>query len=221
MPRRRPLKPRKSPRQSRSRVTVDAIAEATAQLLRQRGPDGTTTARIAQRAGTSVGSLYQYFPTREALVAAVATRHLDAMLATLASALGLDALEAPLDEVVAGLVTGAIEADAADPRLHAALVTELARAGATDFAKATHAQLETLVAGLLASRADLRLDDPALAAFLLVRLVDGLTHAAVLDAPDWLSRPAFTAQVVALVQGWLQRFMVPTSELQSGTRGPG
>lgn len=208
MPRLRPLKPRKSPKQSRSRVTVDAIVEATAQLLRERGPDGTTTARIAQRAGTSVGSLYQYFPTREALVAAIATRHLDAMLGALGAALGPDALEAPLDRVVSGLVTGAIEAHAADPRLHAALVTELARAGATDFAKTTHAQLEALVAGLLASRTDLRLDDPALAAFLLVRLVDGLTHAAVLDAPDWLSRPAFTAQVVALAQGWLERFVV-------------
>ncbi|MBL8919492.1 MAG: TetR/AcrR family transcriptional regulator [Myxococcaceae bacterium] len=203
MPRRRPLNPRRTPKQSRSRVTVDAIIEATAQLLRDRGPDGATTARIAQRAGTSVGSLYQYFPTREALIAAVATRHLDAVTATLAGALGPDAATAPLHDVVTALVTAAIAAHAADPPLHAALVTELARAGATDFAKETHARLETLVAALLASRADLQLENPALAAFLLVRLVDGLTHAAVLDAPAWLARPAFTAEVVRLVERWL------------------
>lgn len=203
MPRRRPLNPRRTPQQSRSRVTVDAIIEATAQLLRDRGPDGATTARIAQRAGTSVGSLYQYFPTREALVAAVATRHLEALTATLAGALGPDAVTAPLHDVVTALVSAAIAAHAEDPRLHAALVTELARAGATDFAKQTHTRLEALVAALLSARAELQLEDPALAAFLLVRLVDGLTHAAVLDAPAWLSRPAFTAEVVRLVEGWL------------------
>ena len=203
MPRRRPLNPRKTPRQSRSQATVDAIVEATTQLLRELGPDGTTTARIAKRAGTSVGSLYQYFPTREALVAAVAQRHLDALTAALARGLGPDALTAPLHDVVHALVTAAVEAHARDPRVHAALVTELARAGATDFAATTLEHLTALVEALLVARADLRVPDPRLAAFLLVRLVDGLTHAAVLDAPHWLSQPAFTAEVVRLVEAWL------------------
>jgi AcrR family transcriptional regulator len=215
MPRRRPLKPRKTPRQARSRATVEAIVEATAQLLRELGPDGTTTARIARRAGTSVGSLYQYFPTREALVAAVAQAHLDALTATLANALGADATTAPLHDVVSALVAGAIEAHAGDPRLHAALVTELARAGATDFAKETLGRFEHLVAALLEARSDLSLPDPALAAFLVVRLVDGLTHAAVLDAPGWLSQPAFAAEVVTLVESWLRRFQAPEERAAS------
>jgi AcrR family transcriptional regulator len=191
---------------------VGAIVEATAQLLREHGPDGTTTARIARRAGTSVGSLYQYFPTREALVAAVAQAHLDDLTARLARALGPDATSAPLHDVVTALVTAAIEAHAADPRLHAALVTELARAGAIDFAKQTLERLEHLVAALLSAREDLSLPDPALAGFLVVRLVDGLTHAAVLDAPGWLSQPTFAAEVVSLVESWLERFRTADGE---------
>lgn len=188
---------------------MEAIVEATAQRLRERGPDGATTARIAQRAGTSVGSLYQYFPTREALVAAVAQAHLDALTATLARALGPDPTTAPLHDVVSALVAGAIEAHAADPRLHAALVTELARTGATDFAKETLERLEHLVAALLDARGDLSLPDPAMTAFLVVRLVDGLTHAVVLDAPAWLSQPAFATEVVAVVEACLRRFQAP------------
>lgn len=61
---------RKTPTQDRSRATVGAIVEATGQVLGARGPRGTTTVHVASRAGVSVGSLYQYFPDKEALIAA-------------------------------------------------------------------------------------------------------------------------------------------------------
>jgi AcrR family transcriptional regulator len=66
--------PRKSPRQTRARVTVDAIVEATAQVLLEKGYDRFTTARAAERAGVSIGSLYQYFPNKAALACAVIDR---------------------------------------------------------------------------------------------------------------------------------------------------
>lgn len=66
---------RKSPRQARSRATVDVILDATVLVLAAEGYAAATTTRIADRAGVSVGSLYQYFPNREALVNAVAHRH--------------------------------------------------------------------------------------------------------------------------------------------------
>jgi len=71
------LSPRKNPRQRRSRVTIDAIFEATIQVLLANGLDGVTTIQIAERAGVSVGSLYQYFPDTAAIVAALARRHMD------------------------------------------------------------------------------------------------------------------------------------------------
>ncbi len=69
------LDPRKKPRQRRSHVTVDSIFEATIQVLLANGLDAITTTQIAARAGVGVGSLYQYFPNKSALLAAVVQRH--------------------------------------------------------------------------------------------------------------------------------------------------
>src|SRR5215468_399334 len=75
MPRRPLTNPRKHASQERSRATVDALIEATARILVREGFDHASTNRIAEQAGVSVGSLYQYFPSKEALVAAVIDRH--------------------------------------------------------------------------------------------------------------------------------------------------
>ena len=75
----RPLSPRKSPVQSRSAVTLDAIFEATIQVLVADGAQQLTTTRVAQRAGVSVGTLYQYFPNKQALFYAVNERYLSAV----------------------------------------------------------------------------------------------------------------------------------------------
>ena len=61
--------------QKRSRATVEALVEATARVLRKEGYDRASTNKIAATAGVSIGSLYQYFPSKEALVAAVIERH--------------------------------------------------------------------------------------------------------------------------------------------------
>lgn len=65
------VRPRKMPRQARAKATMDAIVEATIQILQEQGYDRLTTIRVASRAGVSVGSLYQYFPNKAALVCAV------------------------------------------------------------------------------------------------------------------------------------------------------
>jgi len=73
------LQPRKTPAQSRSRVTVEAIYEATIQVLLRDGMNELTTTRVAERAGVSVGTMYQYFPNKQALVYALNARYLDAL----------------------------------------------------------------------------------------------------------------------------------------------
>ena len=72
--------PRKKPRQDRSVATVDAILDATARVLTTTGYDRASTNRVAMAAGVSVGSLYQYFPSKEALVLALIERHSSQML---------------------------------------------------------------------------------------------------------------------------------------------
>src|SRR5271170_3850298 len=71
------LEPRKSPVQARSTASVDAILEATIQVLLNVGKERLTTTRVALRAGVSVGTLYQYFPNKSALLQAALRRHLD------------------------------------------------------------------------------------------------------------------------------------------------
>lgn len=71
------VKMRKSPRQARAGATIEAIIEAAAQLLQQEGEEGLTTAKIADRAGVSIGSLYQYFPNKEAVLLALVRRERD------------------------------------------------------------------------------------------------------------------------------------------------
>ena len=68
-------RPRKSPSQKRSQLTVAALREATARILVKEGYEAASTNKIAAAAGVSIGSLYQYFPSKEALVAAVIDHH--------------------------------------------------------------------------------------------------------------------------------------------------
>jgi AcrR family transcriptional regulator len=67
---------RKEPQQERSRATVDAIVTAAAEMFERLGYERTTTDAVAERAGVSVGSLYQYFPTKDALLRKLAERHI-------------------------------------------------------------------------------------------------------------------------------------------------
>ena len=84
----RPLtKPRKQASQERSRATVEALVEATARILVRDGFDKASTNRIGQEAGVSIGSLYQYFPSKEALVVALIQRHNRQLMAVVYAAL--------------------------------------------------------------------------------------------------------------------------------------
>src|ERR1700761_5046683 len=80
------LKPRKTPRQARSEATVEAIFEATIQVLLADGAARLTTTRVAERAGAAVGTMYQYFPHKQALLHAVLKRHLEGIVAAVEAA---------------------------------------------------------------------------------------------------------------------------------------
>lgn len=97
------LKPRKAPRQARARVTVDAIFEATIQLLLREGVHRLTTTRVAERAGVSVGTMYQYFPNKRALIYALNARYLDALAEKIETACAAHH-GAPTDRMVEALV---------------------------------------------------------------------------------------------------------------------
>ncbi|WP_213949101.1 TetR/AcrR family transcriptional regulator [Luteibacter sp. dw_328] len=87
-PRKTPLDPRKSPSQSRARVTVEAILEGAAHILERDGIAGYNTNAVAERAGVSIGSLYQYFPNKDALTAALVDRETQLLIDDIGVAAG-------------------------------------------------------------------------------------------------------------------------------------
>jgi AcrR family transcriptional regulator len=120
--------PRRRPRQARAQATVDAIIQATARVLVEDGYDRASTNRIAQAAGVSIGSLYQYFPSKEALVAALVEAHLDRMMEVVSRKLE----NAPPEDMrrsAEALVGALIAAYRVDPKLHHVLCQEVPKIG--------------------------------------------------------------------------------------------
>lgn len=184
---------------------VAVILEATARVLVAHGFERTTTNRVAEAAGVSVGSLYQYFPSKEGLVAAVVAQHIDQMRALVARGLE-EARDLPLAAAARALIELLVEAHAVDPALHRVLAEEVPRSGGlgrlADFERDLH---RTLVGALEERRRELRVQDLELAAFLLVATVEAATHAAVLYQPARLRDPAFLDGLTDLVVGYLSR----------------
>jgi AcrR family transcriptional regulator len=128
MPPKPSTNPRKQPQQDRSRVTVEAILEATTHILTAEGYDKANTNRIAERAGISIGSLYQYFPNKESLMAALIEQHSNEMAELVETKLN-NLFDSPLEIVVPELIKAVIAAHAINPRLHQVLSEEMPRLG--------------------------------------------------------------------------------------------
>jgi AcrR family transcriptional regulator len=180
-------KPRKSASQQRSRITVDALLEATARVLTKEGYDGASTNKIAAVAGVSIGSLYQYFPSKEALVAAVIDRHMNEMSQLVRDAL-IKVATRPIEVAARELVSVMIDAHRVDPKLHRILVEQVPRTGRLENIEAIERETYALVRGYLdAHRDQLDVADPDVAAFVCVTAVEALTHAAVVRRPEILT----------------------------------
>ncbi len=178
---RRPVtKPRKNASQERSRATVDALVEATARILVSEGFDKASTNRIAERAGVSVGSLYQYFPSKEAIVGAVIDRHNQELMRVVRKALA-ETSALPVKQAVRKLVTVAVEAHRIDPKLHRVLAEQIPRTGRLENAAIFNREIYALFRAYLEAHSkELRAVDLDLAAFVCVTSIEALTHTAVL-----------------------------------------
>src|SRR3954466_3834736 len=151
MARKPPTKPRKQASQARSRATVDALVEATARILMKEGFDKASTNRIAEVAGVSVGSLYQYFPSKEALVAAVIERHSAEIMQTVRRELA-DIDTQPLEQGVRKLIAVAIKAHRVRPKLHRVLAEQIPRVGKLENAETFSRENFALFRNYLESR---------------------------------------------------------------------
>jgi AcrR family transcriptional regulator len=192
---------RRRPIQRRSRETVHAILAAAAQILVREGPEAASTNRIAREAGVSIGSLYQYFDSREAILAALAQQHMEEMLALLATHAGSMVVLSPGEAVVA-FVSAMIAAHRSEPELHVVLVHQLLVR--PDTLQAIHDPARGLVRAWLAEHQDeIRPRDLDAAAFLLTTTVEAAIHAQILEDPSRLSDPAWERELVDLLLRYL------------------
>ena len=176
------LLPRKQPRQRRSKATVEAILEATARVLVEEGLDRASTNRIAEIAGVSIGSLYQYFPSKDALVMALLERHCERMLGLLLRS-SVDLADVPLEEAVRTYVRAVLESHALAPKLHQVLILHAIALG-LDHVAEIEKQARAAVRAFLERRRDEILpDDLEMAAYVLVSAVEAVTHRALLEDP--------------------------------------
>ncbi len=190
MARRPPTNPRKHASQDRSRATVDALIEATARILVSEGFDKASTNRIAEKAGVSVGSLYQYFPGKEALVIAVIERHHQEIMQVVHGALK-EVAALPLERAVRKLVATAIEAHRIDPKLHRVLAEQIPRTGRLERVETFNRETHGLFRAWLESHRDeFRRVDLDLAAFVCVTSIEALTHTAVLHHSEMFADEA-------------------------------
>jgi len=194
--------PRKQATQARAVSTVDAILKATARILVKEGYHHTSTNKVAAAAGVSIGSLYQYFPSKEALVAALADRHVEEMLAVLREELPrLSTL--PLEQAIERVVRLMVEAHSVDPKLHKVLVEQVPRIGKLDMVEGVEREMIGLARAYLESRrGEVHVEDPELSAYIVVGMIESLTHAAVLTRPDLLG-DAFIREVTRAVVRYL------------------
>jgi AcrR family transcriptional regulator len=202
-----PTKPRKHASQERSRATVDALIEATARILVREGFDRASTNRIAEEAGVSVGSLYQYYPGKEALVAAVIDRHNREIMQVVRGALA-EVASQPIEKAVRRLVAVAIEAHRIDPKLHRVLAEQIPRSGALENVEAFNRETYALFSAYLEDHSDeVRMIDLGLAAFVCVTSIEALAHTAVLRRSEKISDEAvgtLVDEATRLVVGYLQ-----------------
>jgi AcrR family transcriptional regulator len=195
MARRPQTKPRKRATQGRSRATVDALIQATARILVREGFDKASTNRIADVAGVSVGSLYQYFPSKESLVAAVIERHREEIALAVRGELEKAATQ-PLDQGILTLVAMAVQAHRIDPKLHRVLAEQIPRVGRLEKVETFERENYALFKSYLQSHCDeIAVANLDLAAFIGVTSIEALTHNAVLHQPEMLADETMDALI--------------------------
>lgn len=181
----------RAPRQERSRQTVGSVLDAVTLVLKRHGPDAVTTNRICEAAGVSIGSLYQYFPDKQAIYRALHQRHVDEVSRVVEGALAEHA--GSLEDFVSALMHGLTDVHTRDPELHQ-LVTALVPEGPAGFRAALHEAFEQVIPPE-SERAERML-------FVLPHLIESLVHGLAQPLP-FISRASAKKEAVRTVLAYL------------------
>jgi AcrR family transcriptional regulator len=199
---------RREPRQQRSRQTVDAVLEAVQLVVKRHGTQAITTNRIAEAAGVSIGSLYQYFPDKRAIFAALYDRHVDDVRQVIEQTSAACAT-ATLEEFSRELIHGLVNVHAEGPELHE-VVSSAVPESALGFKNALHHTFRRVL-----SRADQErysLDETERMLFVLPRMVESLVHGAARQARAALLRDGAGNEAIRAVLAYVNSFQGSTAK---------
>ena len=201
MPRRPKTAPRRSPRQRRSQDTVEVLLAATEKVLTRDGFAKATTNRIAEAAGVSIGTLYHFFPTKEALVEALVHRMWEAELAMLESRAEVLA-QAPLEDAIRELVGAFVDEMRRRHVLYRRWYSESSHLGQLDLGLDLTARATALVRAAL-DRQEVRPRNLDFAADFIVKMVLAAVRTAARDWMREVESGEFTEELVALCVNYL------------------
>jgi AcrR family transcriptional regulator len=203
--------PRKLPQQERSRIAFEAILEATARILTEEGYEKANTNRIAERAGVSIGSLYQYFSNKESLMTALMVKHSNEMVELVESKL-TDFYDSPVEIGISEIVKAVIAAHAIDPRLHQVLNEEIPQSERSQQMQKAEERIVELLRVYLSRWCDapnerlrerISSQNIDMTVFILSRTVESLCHSAVIEHPGFVSDRRFVREVADLLLFYL------------------
>jgi AcrR family transcriptional regulator len=185
---------------------VQAILQAAAQVFERHGYAAGTTNRIAQRAGVSIGTLYQYFPNKDAILVALVHQHLAESTAALRPHLQRLASGAHFQDVLPDIIHAMVALHALAPNLHRVLFEE------TQLPPTLRAELDELedrlvdvtAAALASSHPNAPNPDLRLRARVVISAIEGLTHRLVLRPPDGVSTRAIALEITELVRAYIR-----------------
>jgi AcrR family transcriptional regulator len=175
------LEPRKSPVQARSAASVDAILEATIQVLLQVGKEQLTTTKVALRAGVSVGTLYQYFPNKSALLRAALKRHLDEVTEAIELACHEQRWRS-LEQMATALVTAFLEAKMRDAKTSVALYAVSSDVDGAKIVQEMGIRSKKAIVAMLQTASEQVTTDPQLVASMLQGVMVGVSRR-LLESP--------------------------------------
>ena len=210
MPRRPPpsLTPRKSPVQRRSSVTVEAILQAAIQVLIADGKERLTTTRVAERAGVSVGTLYQYFPNKSALLQAALRQHMEEVGGAVERVCS-ELAGRPLAEMTTALIQAYFAAKMRNPQTSAALYAVSSDVDGWKIAQQTGRRVHKEVVALLASSPEPLTKEPEMIASMLQSMLNGVSRRLLESPAPEKHFPAMREELLFLAGAYLEACMTP------------
>ena len=172
------FEPRKTPVQARATVTVGAICEATIQVLLSHGADRLTTTRVADRAGVSVGTLYQYYPNKRSLLFAVFEDHMDKVSRAVETACA-DACHKSMSEMIRQVVEAFVNVKMQRADISIALYKVAPDVGGPALVKQTGQRLRKAIEAMLLTASDLKLSPDRFAIDMMLSAMSGAMRSAL------------------------------------------